>query len=794
MNIEDLMALLPIDVPNLTKGSRMEQYKIDKIKGLKHEVSDFHPVLQTLFGKMPELSRVEYNQGPHEKGADFVLEKNDPILDERIYIGVIVKVGKILQNHSEIERQVDECDQDRYFNGGKTKISINEIWIVNNDTISAGAQDKINHKFRAKSIRFVDYEKACRLIDKYYSEYWTDSNRDLSEYIRTTHNQIKASLRSTALIESADIYIEQRLAKITNNYTPRQQNKKIEHFSIQQILEHENLLLIEGHMGTGKSSLINRLIEEHSSAASLQETSTIPILINFSEFNKDYDCSLDRYLEAFCKKTKTSLKDYGFLVAIDAIDEVDMDSESRVKKLISVSQQAREYEKLKLVCVTRGVDNPEESTSLGKHFSRYRILPFTLAQVLNLIGKVCKSVEIKARIQNDLRNSPLFKVLPRTPISAILLAKLLNEDEKEIPSTMTELYSKYMELVLGRWDINKGLQSQKEYEIIENATTEIAKYFILNNLSQISLDEAKSFFENYTKERNLKIDNDSIFKKFISKKEVVLTSERTKTFRFKHRTFAEFFYAKAMIRDSSAVIDEKIYYPYWSTSYFFFIGLKRDCPELIDAINVAKITDEMSRLLKVVNNGNFLLAAYLTPYKHISQGVESSYSEAAQYLVDTFEGTIRSTLSGLTKMHALYIITRCLNEGFRYDYFKEAITASALELAYVKNPSEKDFVKLFLLRNSCLALGEETAFDELLEAHSEELPIYLRLAIKHESEGQDRESVLTNKFNKKLTKQLKSSGSTRQLLSKLYYIPIAEQLKSKPVVKGTYQQIGAPSK
>lgn len=778
MNIQGIGALLALIRDNTRTVTRMEQYKIEKIKGLKHEVNDFHPVLQTLFGKMPELSRVEYNQGPHEKGADFVLEKTDPILDERIYIGVIVKVGKILQNHSEIERQIDECDMDRFFNGGKSKISINEIWIINNDTFSAGAQEKINHKFRSKSIRYVDYEKVCRLIDKYYPEYWTDSNRELSNYIRATHSHIQVSLRTSALIESSEIYIEPRLAKIANHYTSRQQNKKIEDFNISSLLETETLLLIEGQMGTGKSSLINRLLDSHSTIAALQETKVIPILVNFEELNSNYNCSINNYLQDFSAKTQIAISDYSFLIAIDAIDEVDIDSETRIGKLTSISKEAREHSNLKIICVTRGVDNPEESTVLGKHYSRYRILPFTIAQVLTLISKVCKSVDIKNRIQNDLRNSPLFKVLPRTPISAILLAKLLNEDEKEIPSTMTELYSKYMELVLGRWDISKGLQSQKEYEIIENATTEIAKFFITNNLSQISLAEAKGFFENYTKQRNLRTDYESLFKKFISKKEVVTTNERTKTFRFKHRTFAEFFYAKSMIRDNSAMIDEKIYYPYWSTSYFFYIGIKRDCPELIDAINNAHITDEVSRLLKVVNNGNFLLAAYLTPYTHIAKGVESSYAEAAKYLSETFSGNIQSPLSSLTKMHALFIITRCLNDGFKYDYFKNALADAAMELSYTKDPSEESFIKLFLLRNSCLALGEETAFDDLLEAHADEMPIYLRLAIQHESEG-DRESVLTNKFNKKLTKQLKSSGSTRELINKLYHIPISEQLKAK---------------
>jgi len=766
------------------KGIRMEQYKIEKLKGIKAEVSDFHPILHALFGKMDDITRIEYNQGNREMGADFVLEKTDYLLDEKVYIGVIVKVGKILQNHTEIERQIGECDLDRHFNGGKIKISLTEIWVVTNENITANAQEKINHFSRGKSIRFIDYEKLGRLFDRFYPEFWTDTNRDLSEYIRTTHTQIVASLKSTALIESENFHIEQRLAKITNNYTNRQQNKKVENFNINTLLASESCLLIEGQMGTGKSSLLHRVVEERATVASLQNSKTIPVLVNFGELVNKHNSSLLSLISEIEKTTSVKCSEYKFTIAVDAIDELDIESAERIRILEQISQEARSSEFINLICVTRGVDDPEESALLGKYYARYRILPFTLSQVLSLIEKVCKSVDVKARIQNDLRNSPLFKVLPRTPISAILLAKLLSEDEKEIPSTMTELYSKYMELVLGRWDISKGLQSQKEFEVIENSAIAIAKYFIDNNLDQISIDEAKGFFETYTKARNLKIDTNQIFKKFASKKELVAVNEKRNTIRFKHRTFAEFFYAKSMIRDSSALINEKIYYPYWSTSYFFFIGIKRDCPDLIDAINEISLEAESSRLLKIVNNGNFLLAAYLTPYEHISEGVDNSYTEAAKYLMETFEGKIDSVLSNLTKMHSLYVITRCLNDGFRYDYFKEALTDAILKMSYCKNLEETDYIKLFLLRNSCLALGEESAFDELLTEHADELPVYLRLAIKHESENGNRESLLANKFNKKLTKQLKASGGTRQMLNKLYQIPIAEQLKSKsPTIK-----------
>lgn len=758
------------------KGLTMEQFKIEKLRSLKHEVNDFHPVLRALFGCIPEISRQEYRQGPNEMGADFVLEKNDGLFDDKTYIGVIVKVGKILQNHSEIERQIGECSIPRFFHGGKSQISITEIWVITNENITNNAQIKINNTYKTQNIKFVDQDKLVKLLDKYYPEYWTDSNKDLADYVKGIHSQIASSIKNSILVGGDNIYIEQRLAKITNKYSKTQTSRQ-ETYSISSLLESESCMLIEGPMGTGKSSLINRVMAEMASEDAIRTNKKIPIFLTFQEFVKDHNSDLESVIGNIIALTKINPSEYQFIVAVDAIDEINLETDERIEKLTKLAQTARSND-IKLVCVSRGIDDPEESSSLGKQFTRYRILPFTIGQVLNLIEKVCNSVSIKTKVQNDLRHSPLFKVLPRTPISAILLAKLLNEDAKEIPSTMTELYSKYTELVLGRWDISKGLQSQKEYEVIENSAIEIAKFVITNNLTQISLSETKGFFSDYINKRNLKIDIDTIFKKFISKKEICIVNEKSGSFQFKHRTFAEFFYAKSLIKENSGIIDEKIYHPYWNTAYFFFIGIKRDCPELIDAINQLSIEKELPRLMRIVNNGNYLLAAYLTPYEHIQQGVAKSYKDAARYLSEIFDGAVSSTLSRLTKMHALYLITKCLNDSFRYDYFKEALSSAALEISYTTNPSERDFIELFLLKNTCLELGEETAFDKLIEEHESSIPVYLKFAISHEGK-ENKGSQLIDKFNKRLAKQIKSSGSAREIINKLYYVPIAEQLKTK---------------
>lgn len=79
-------------------------WKINKIKSLDDEVKELHPVLDSLFRAMPQIKNVQYTQGARENGADFVLVKNDELLNVEEYIGVVVKSSSIRQGSDDVHR------------------------------------------------------------------------------------------------------------------------------------------------------------------------------------------------------------------------------------------------------------------------------------------------------------------------------------------------------------------------------------------------------------------------------------------------------------------------------------------------------------------------------------------------------------------------------------------------------------------------------------------------------------------------------------------------------------------
>ncbi len=217
-------------------------------------------------------------------------------------------------------------------------------------------------------------------------------------------------------------------------------------------------------------------------------------------------------------------------------------------------------------------------------------------------------------------------------MSAILLARILSDEIKELPSTMTELYSKYSEIVLGRWDTSKGLLSQTEYDVISNILVEIAMFMMDNSLNCISISEVQDMFLNYLAKRNLNVDEDKLFKRLIYRSEVTTVNVRTNTFSFLHRSFMEYFYAEGLRKRGLIDINDNIYDIYWANSYFFYFGLLRDNEYLIDKINELKPSNDKTRFLRLFYNGSFYLASYLTPYKKIARGVLLSYIDAGVML------------------------------------------------------------------------------------------------------------------------------------------------------------------
>jgi hypothetical protein len=353
-----------------------------------------------------------------------------------------------------------------------------------------------------------------------------------------------------------------------------------------------------------------------------------------------------------------------------------------------------------------------------------------------------------------------------------LLAKLLQDNTQDLPSNMTELYSKYVELTLGRWDIEKGLQSQKEYQTLNNIMMQFAEYMITNEIPAIAIAEAKQMLDSYLNDRNLDINADDLFQKMLRRCEIMMRDSDMSTLSFKHRTFAEFFYARLLVESRRLEINEKAFEPYWMNTFFFYLGLLKDCPEILTRISEMEPEDEPKRWLKIANMANYFLAAYTTPYRVITNGLTKVMIDAAILYKDIVEGNIDSLFCKLPRMHILWLMQILIRTGYSYEFLRSAMEETALKVNDGKLTDELKAYAIYFLNVAYVNTTSEESLDFLLKERVGKLPLDLALAVEHESDGVINRTALMKKQGKHFKRILKDNKSLRSQIDNFYEKPV----------------------
>ncbi|MBT3168966.1 MAG: hypothetical protein HN921_17985 [Bacteroidetes bacterium] len=732
------------------------QEKKSKINSLSKEVKEFHPVLEQLFKNMDKIQNVDYTHGSNELGADFVLTSLDDILCETEYIGVIVKTGNINQSRiNGIDKQIRECNIDRFAINGKKQISLNVIWVITNEGFTSNAEKIINNKFKTKNIKFIRDSSIIKLIDKHIQDYWMDIDIEVSDLINKVNLQIQDIDRSLSLvtIENNSFYIEQEILKqYENEYNT--ENTKRKKLIINKEIEDNNFLLIEGGMGAGKSKLLRKVCLDYSSIDNYVKFERIPVFVSYVDFYDKFNSSIDDTITSFLNTYQhKELLDNNFVILIDGFDE-KLSEKDKLTELNKISEQASE--KRKIILTTRFLSGFIEKESEICSCERYEIAPLSLKKTIEFLEKICKSINISQRIFEDLKKSTLLKELPRSPIAAILLAKLLQENTKDLPANMTELYSKYLELMLGRWDIDKDLdlETQKEYQISETVISNIAEHFIDENVVSISDSECFSYFDDYLSERNTEISSKQLYDKVIKRSNILSKNNITNEIMFSHRTFAEYYYAKSKNKENSLVINDKAFDLYWMNICFFYIGLKQDCPELLQDIVSIDPKNESQAWLKLINMSNYFLAGYSTPYIIVEDNLFKLMIYAAKLYLDIIRKKIDSPFGFLSEISLLWWIQYILRESYSYEYFEKALDATILK---IEESSEEQDTKLYALFFSSLVfleLGNSDSFEYLISNHKTDLPLNLQFGFYYEGDKLKDTSKIIKKQVKRIHRRL----------------------------------------
>jgi hypothetical protein len=741
---------------------------LSELRDLTDEVRQLHPLLNILLPKLPAIVRAIYSQGTDELGADFVLVKNEEALQKHSYIGVVVKIGTIRQNHPDVERQIGECFVERKLPDG-TDIHIREVWVLCTGEITSNARRVIAKKYTDEKIEFIDGQLLAQMIDKYAPNSFVTVAPLLQDYAESLRRNLDhEELNSVVVAGMEALYVEPDIGRV--EFDHRGYTNSIKRgLTVQSLINAARttqFAVVRAGAGGGKSKLGRELVRGQLDTKEFFDGKIIPVVFHGRHFIERTIEKMETAIRAArgtCSETQAAR----VILYIDGFDEIDITDSARTAYIKELRHVAGADGNVSVWLLTRPFDETEILGSAAQSTDVFEISPLKGQKALKLLSAVSKNIDVKHRLAESLKGSALIRALDGAPIAYILLGRLLAENEQELPSSLTELFQKYCELFLGRWEIDKGLRIQKEYEVLVEALTWLAGYMIDNSLYKVAQSEIADHIDSYCKARNIKVSARDLLAK-ASQRSGIIFSNGDDSIGFRHRAFAEYFYARGLNGKGKLSLMPDVFDPYWVNSYFFYVGMQRDCPSLVTELAEMVLEDESPRLMRVVQFGNILMAAYLTPTATIAHCVEAIAKDAAKLYIAACDPSYPGQLKNFATMQLLGIFASFFKEQYGYALLKEAIGAAMLEIDDAWEKNEEAAIALFLLAIAYRESGGSLRFDDLIEEFGDALPLVVKLGIGHESE---RMKVLTDKvkkMEKHLRRNAQASAASNEFFKNLY--------------------------
>jgi NACHT domain len=745
--------------------------KIARIESIRNEVNDLHPILENILPRLPGVVSHEYTHGQYERGADFVVEIENAATRRRSHTGVVVKAGKVSGGKvPEIEEQVKECVESRTYRV-MSKVRCVSTWVFCSGGFSERAKEKLQERLAGRSVEFFDATDIARFVDEHFAFFWDDLPIEIGNYFQSSQLRLGALDQSSLIVGaagSADLYIELDVfEKVSKTYSQnRHQSPTTRNVDFFKESATTKLGLLEAEMGFGKSRLVRRLATKLCNAESFRRTRLLPIFSSFRGFIEKHQGQLSLLVESELGPANKHIGVDGIeaLVILDGLDECSDPTRTSAQHFEKLREQLQRNQNYRAIVTTRPLRSIVDKASLYHEARTFGIRPLSLAKMVRYLEDTCRKTNLPVRLFEDLKKSSLFKQLPHSPIAAALFSNLLTKNQQEVPQSLTELYAKSLELMLGRWDVRKELTSEKQFKTAQLISEHIACHFLEHKLAYISKSEMIEMIVDYLKRRNTGVSPEQVASLLLDRSTVFSVDDDAQVISFRHRSFAEYLCAVRRSRDRSLAVGDAALNPYWVNVFFFYVGTLADCPEVLIELRKAVAKDENEEWMRLISVPGYLLAAYQTEYDEVERNVKVSLLETARLYHRVKEGNTKTRLKELPEMHLLYLFRSVVAESYGYDYFDSGITSAMLQISSeLEDEAVKDHAMFFL---ACAAAhaGSTEGFKFILEERGvEKLPVAISLGIRCELESSTNieKSSLLKSHRSKLEKLLFGSGKQR---------------------------------
>ena len=353
----------------------------------------------------------------------------------------------------------------------------------------------------------------------------------------------------------------------------------------------ERLILVLGEAGAGKSTCIKKLshslVKEGFNADS-KDKIRIPIILRASDISSRTQNSLVDICAAETQKLSKSSKpsfssedliEGRLIIFIDALDEIE-DEQTR----ISVLNLIEGFHKLNpncLIVVTSREYAFVKQIDFLSQFETFRLSPINYRQAEQIITAIQKGKSLVIQeSQEVLRRLEQVHGLVLNPLLVTVFAATSDFMRHDIPANITELFKKFTEMMLGRWDATKGLQQQYHAPLKDFILCKIAFEMHNEGLTIIDIDRFNILMKKELESRGHFPDFDQLREEILNRSGLFVRFGDN--LQFRHLLLQEFFAGRGI--PSHEYIKTAITNDWWRRAIVFYFG---DNPSNSEALKMA---------------------------------------------------------------------------------------------------------------------------------------------------------------------------------------------------------------
>lgn len=513
-----------------------------------------------------------------------------------IYLVLLLKGSLNMSRHVVVEQALDRIKHAlsaKVLSGSSHAKSLpTKVILFTNGKINEAARTFIIKDTTDPRLIFFDSEDLISQIDKFIPEFWLGFDADIIPYFRLLRSALEdasdnlgiSDVLPTGKVPSPvtdKMFVPLRLFRTVVKMKRKEgivtRVPDIEEMPVTALLNKtDNLHLILGEAGSGKSTVLKRLAymlaEKGATTGGKPKT---PILLRAVDINDRAVTSLSdlceqsvsRLMDSEASFVREDLTNGDAVILIDALDEL---SDENTRRLVvrKIAEFHAQYPDCKIVLTSR----PTQATKTFPEllpFNEYNLVALDFKQAEQIITRLQKAKSLSQDKSKELlRRLQQIHGVELNPLLVTVFAATTEYSRKDIPANITELFKKYTEMMLGRWDSDKGMAQQYHAPLKDFLLKKIAYDMHKQRISHLRYDRFTSFISKELKLRGHEPDTDQVIDEILHRSGLFRVIGDSVEFR--HLLLQEFFAGRGI--PSHKLLETYVTDEWWQRALVFYFG------------------------------------------------------------------------------------------------------------------------------------------------------------------------------------------------------------------------------